>query len=305
MPDYGFIDIHTHTYPEARIAIQAMGGTARAGFTGTIAELIPFMEQQGIARAVQQNFTPVWDMAQAARRRFPADQTAEQRAEAEEALRQELARRIAQRNEWTCASAAAHPDRLVAFIGVDPLQGPEAMAADVETCFRQGARGIKLHPAVNHVPINDRGLWSAFETAQRLGMGILTHTGPFRGEGEEFAHPAMALDVLRDFPRLKVILAHCGGGFDREALDVIREFPDVWFDCCGVAPGGDEGSSRGYTDDEVVALFRKLGTERVIFGSDWCFRDPLPDVRRIEGLALTADEQRAVLLGNAERFLAE
>src|SRR5207248_2492000 len=118
-----------------RIAIQAMGGVARAGFTGTIEEMIPFMEQHGVAQAVQQNFTPVWDMGQAARRRLAPDLTPEQRAAAEEGIRQELARRIAQRNEWTCQVAAEHPDRLIAYIGVDPLQDPEGMAAEVETRF--------------------------------------------------------------------------------------------------------------------------------------------------------------------------
>ena len=53
----------------------------------------------------------------------------------------------------------------------------------------------------------------------------------------------------------------------------------------------------------MVALFRRFGTRRVAFRSDWCFRDPRPDVERLERLPLRPEERRAILHDTAARVL--
>ena len=73
------------------------------------------------------------------------------------------------------------------------------------------------------------------------------------------------------------------------------------FDCCGVVTG-----SRGpndLDDQELANLFHRLGADRIAFGSDWCFRDPRPDIERVLRLPLTNDEKRGILRGNAARWL--
>jgi hypothetical protein len=55
------------------------------------------------------------------------------------------------------------------------------------------------------------------------------------------------------------------------------------------------------SDDAAAAGIRKAGIGRVMFGSDYPWSDPALDSERIAGLALTEDEKRAVLRGNAER----
>ena len=300
------IDVHVHTHRDARTGIQAMGGSARTpqGWSGTIEELLPFMEQNGIERIIQVNFTPVWDMYQSALRRLPADQSSAQRAEAEAELRREMAGRVVRRNEWTCQVAQEHPDKIVAYVGIDPVEDGETMARDLETCHQKGARGIKLHPAVQRVAPNDRVLWPGYETLQRLGMAVLSHSGPFGGIDFEPSRPRSFDDVARDFPNLTLVLAHCGGGpYHDEAAELVSQHPNVYFDCTGVASGSGEAGEGRLSDDEVVGLFRRLGVDRIMFGSDWAFRDPMPDIRRIEGLPLTAEEKRMVLGENARRVL--
>lgn len=294
MRDYPAIDIHFHMYATPQAAINAMGGQARVGYTGTPEEALPFMAQANIEAAVMLNFTPVWDMAQAARARWPADWTPAQRHEAEEQLRQELVGRLKRRNQWTCDVARAHP-QLIPFIGVDPVLGEE-MEAEVEERYRAGARGIKLHPPVQRIAVNDRRLWPAYAAAERLGMIVLTHMGPFGDISGEYAHPSLFAEVAAAFPRLRAVLAHCGGREGRAAaVALTRERPNITFDCCGVGAG--------LSDEELVGLFRELGIERIAFGSDWCFRDPRPDIERILTLPLEPWEQRAILRDNAARWL--
>src|SRR3972149_300043 len=140
MPDYPAIDIHFHMYATPQAAINAMGGRARVGYTGTPEEAIPFMAEANIDAAVMLNFTPVWDMAQAPRRRWQGDLT----PEAEERIRADLADRLQRRNQWSCEASREHP-QLIPLIGADPVLGDQ-MEAEVEARHREGARSIKPHP---------------------------------------------------------------------------------------------------------------------------------------------------------------
>ncbi|MBI4340162.1 MAG: amidohydrolase [Chloroflexi bacterium] len=300
MADYPFIDIHIHTYPTRAIGMQAKGGdVGSSGYAGTPEELHPYMQEVGMTHAAMMNFTPVADMVDAARARLPKEYTPAQRRDAEEPIRLQMVGRVQNRNVWTCDLARADP-RLFAFIGVDAVMDGETMAKEVHEKRKQGARGIKLHPEVQRISINDPRLYPAYRAAQEEGMIILTHTGAFRGTDGSHAHPSMGADVLRTFPNLKLILAHLGGGiYQKEALQVADAFPQVLFDCCGSVRLRQGGPS----DDEMAALFRRFGVHRILFGSDWATGDPTPDVERIMKMPLTEEERRMVLRGNAETLL--
>jgi predicted TIM-barrel fold metal-dependent hydrolase len=174
------------------------------------------------------------------------------------------------------------------------------MYQEVVEKAESGAKGIKLHPEVQRISINDSRLWPAYRAAQEKGMVILTHTGPFAGTDGSHAHASMAADVLRAFPNLKLILAHLGGKpYHREAVQIANAFPQLLFDCGGgVRP--DEGEM---SDDELVGLFRELGVHRVLYGSDWASGDAAPDIERLMTMSLSDDEKRMILHGNAEALL--
>jgi predicted TIM-barrel fold metal-dependent hydrolase len=55
--------------------------------------------------------------------------------------------------------------------------------------------------------------------------------------------------------------------------------------------------------EEAVRVFRKIGVERVMFGSDGFFSDPMIQAKQIVGLDLTDAEKERILCGNAKEFL--
>ncbi|MEE8442723.1 MAG: amidohydrolase family protein [Dehalococcoidia bacterium] len=300
MPDVQVIDIHIHTYTTRAIGMQAQGGNVGpSGHAGTIDELLPVLKKAGISHAAMVNFTPVADMLDAARSRLPADYTPTQRQEAEEPIRLQMVGRLLHRNVWTCDVAREHPG-LIAFIGVDPVMDAEAMAREVHEKQGAGAMGIKIHPEVQRIAINDPRLWPAYRAAQETGMIVLSHTGAFRDSDGSHSHASMAADVLRAFPDLKMILAHLGGrNCFGEALQVAQAFPNVLFDCCGVL----RQVAGGYSDDDLVGMFRQLGVHRVLYGSDWAFADPVLDLERMATLPLNDEEKRLILRDNAATLL--
>lgn len=300
MPDFPAIDIHIHTYPDRRIGMQAKGGDVGAsGLAGTVEELLPYMERFDISHVAMMNFTPVADMVDAARRRLPPELTDAQREEQEEPIRLRMVERVQQRNTWTCDLAREHTG-LIAFIGVDAVMDAETMHKEVVDQAAAGARGIKLHPEVQRIAINDHRLWPAYRAAEETGLIVLTHTGPFAGTDGSHAHPGMAADVLGDFPNLKLILAHMGGRTHHtEAAQLAEQFPQLLFDCCGLLRTTGDGAS----DDELMGLFRDFGAHRILFGSDWASGDAAADIARLRELPLSDDEKRQILRDNAAALL--
>ncbi|HEX2173519.1 MAG TPA: amidohydrolase family protein, partial [Dehalococcoidia bacterium] len=301
--DFEIVDTHVHTFPSAGIGRQAMTGASHGtDESGTIEELQSLMPDLGISHAAMVNFTTVIEMRDAALAKLPPDLPAEDRAQVETDLRRTLAGRIRRRNDWTCAVGRQDP-RLSAFIGVDPtMMDPAELTAEVERCRGQGAKGIKLHPVVQQFHIDDERLRPIYETAQRLEMPIIFHGGYFiAGQGGEYARPRRLARIAEQYPRLTSVLAHCGVGFFEESIELAEQYPNVYFDCCAIIIP-DSPLAR-LDDDELVNLLRRLGTDRVFYGSDWPFYDPRADLERLRGLALTDDEKRRIFSQNARRVL--
>ena len=303
MPDFEVIDTHVHTYREAWIARQAMTGASHGTPDGgTIEELQPLMERLGITHVAMVNFTPVVEMQEAARAKLPPNLTAEERDQAEAEIRRTMAGRIRRRNDWSCEVSRANPN-LATYIGVDPgmMDGAD-LAAELERCRAQGATGIKLHPVVQRFHIDDERLWPVYETAERLEMPIIYHGGYFvAGEGGEFARPRRLAKVAEGFSRLTLVLAHCGVGFFDESIELAEKYSNVYFDCCAII--NPETPLVQLSDEEMVNLIRRLGADRVFYGSDWPFYDPATDLDRMRRLALTDAEKRQILSENARRVL--
>ncbi|MEV5750543.1 amidohydrolase family protein [Actinoallomurus sp. NPDC052308] len=160
-----------------------------------------------------------------------------------------------------------------------------------------GAVACKLHPVHAGVAANDRALYPAYEVCQAAGIPLVVHCGTstFPGSTNRFADPVLLDDVLRDFRRLNVALAHGGRGwwYDAAAFMALSN-ERVWIELSGLPP------SR-LRDYYARHNWKRL-TRRMIFGTDW------PGVPGIAAnaravAALCPDEETAalVLAGNAAR----
>ncbi len=287
------IDVHVHTYPSAAVGLQATGGTAMSGCAGTVQELLALMSVGGVDKAAMMNMTPVADMREAALAagKGPPEEVAQQMIE-----------RLKRRNDWTCRTARDHPS-LVPFISVDPSMGPDGVVAEVRRCREQGAVGIKLHPSSQRFNPDDPNLWPLYPEAESLEMPVLSHGGffPMDPESSDHSRPRAFARILRAHPRLRFVLAHMGNGYIDESLAMAEEFPNLHFDSSSVIEGTIEPPQM--SDEEAVALVRRFGAERILFGSDWPWFHPVRDIDRIEALPLSDEEKRLILGENARRVL--
>jgi predicted TIM-barrel fold metal-dependent hydrolase len=302
MPEYPIIDAHVHTFARPEIGWQAQSGAGLSGHAGTIEELLPLMREGNIARAVMVNMTPVFEMCQAALAKLPSDLSPARRTEAEEEIRLDLIGRVQRRNAWTCAVARENPG-LVPYISLDPSMDGVTMVQEINDRVKEGAKGIKLHPVNQRFFPNDGRLYPAYQKVEELGLPIISHSGTAAliGDPEQHARPANFADVLRNFPGLTIVLAHMAHGYLDEAVGVMQTHPNVYLDSSAVIEG--TMPSHMLPDEEAVATIRRVGCDRVLFGSDWPWFHPIKDAQRVDSLPLTADEKRLIFYENAQRAL--
>lgn len=296
MTDYFVVDAHAHTYKTAEIGLQAQSGNGQADLTGVPDELMAVMDDAGISRAVQVNMTPALSMMQAALGGLSPEDAESQH----ETIRQKIVGRIIRRNEWTCEMARDN-EQLIAFPSVDPTMTSEEMVGELENRMKNsGATGLKLHPAEGNFFPAQESLMPLYETAQKLSVPIIAHGGLFASP-EDYSRPNNFIKLLEDFPELTIVIAHLGHGFFDESIELSNKYPNVFFDTSAVLNGTTDQPI--ITDDEAVDLIRKIGTDRVMFGTDYPWFHPKKDLERHLNLDLTDAEKTAILGENAKRIL--
>ena len=279
-------------------------------------KIVPYMDQNFISHIVVLNVMVTKAMTEARIRRLPSDTTEEEVAATRVRLKAEMQDRVRGFNDWICDVHKKEP-RIVPFVLIDPILFDEGAIDEFERCLAQGAKGVKLHPSnCGHMP-DHPNLLPVYQRCQELGMVVLTDTNVRGGPGREdeqgvaYGWPITWVPVLSNFPKMKLIIAHfCDMMWD-DRLDMARQFKDnLYFDMSGGI--SDENhphsptSHGGMPADQVVRVFRKVGIEHMLFGSDAPAvpMSPLEAASQIVALPFTEEEKRQILSENAKRLFA-
>jgi uncharacterized protein len=192
--------------------------------------------------------------------------------------------------------AAHNPDRIKLIANVNPhLHYP--IEEELQRQLDLGAVACKVHPVHAGVPANDRSLYPAYELCQSAGVPVVVHCGTstFPGSMNAFADPVLLDDVLRDFRRIEIALAHGGRGWWYDAAAFMALSNDrVWIELSGLPPSRLPEYYAKYNWNRLV--------RRMIFGTDWPGVPGIAKNARAVA-ALCPDDETAglVLAGNAMR----
>lgn len=298
MSDYLIVDGHVHTFATAdlgrRVAEAIDRVESSGGQTGTIEETLRLMERDGVSKVVMANWLPVANMRDAALRKLPMGLPDYGAAERE--VNDTLVGRLVRRNQWTCEVGREHPN-LIPFITMDPVLDAGRMRSEIrDRVQHHGARGLKIQFAGQRLFPHDRRLWPAYEVAQELDLPLLSHSGDGHSP-TQYAEPKYFGEVLSHFPKLRLVLAHIGAPYYDQAKELARSFPELNFDCSDLL----SPEAFDLDNDELVMLFREVGTQRIIFGTDFPFHDRKVPLARMREMALTEEEKRQILGLNAVR----
>ncbi len=262
------IDFHTHCFPD-RIAQRAIEQLKAASpglinhTDGTLSDTFSKMEKWGIDRFVVQNIST-----------NPRQQT--------------NVNNFAMENNGS---------RCAMFGSVHPKA--ENAVSELERIKAGGLKGVKMHCEYQEFYVDDPALFPIYGALQELGLILMLHGGTdiaFEG-GPVRCPPAGVAKVAKNFPRLRIVVAHLGG---------YREYKQTVEHIIGKPIYLDTSTAEiFFKKKEAESLISLHGEEYLLFASDCPWADAGEAARFIDGLNISSSRKDAVFYKNALNLLGE
>ena len=146
--------------------------------------------------------------------------------------------------------------------------------------------GVKLHPLLDGYHPNDPIVHPLYELLVERDLPVLIHSG----------HPIFTLpwsieEAVVNFPQAKVVLGHMGHGnivYINAAIDVAERNPNVYLETSGMP-----------MHTKIEEAVRRVGPDRVLYGSDAPFHHPRVEIEKVRVSGLEPDLVERVLGTNA------
>ena len=189
-------------------------------------------------------------------------------------------------NRFIAETVAALPEKLTGLGTLHP--DSEELERDIGELISLGLRGVKLHPDIQGVAIDDPRMHRIYSLC-RGHLPILMHTGDFRFD---YSNPNRMRPILDAYPDLTVIGAHFGGWSVWDAAErSLAGYENLYVDC--------SSSLYALSPLRVRELIDAFGVDRVLFGTDYPMWEPEAEVAAFMALPLSGAEREAILFENA------
>jgi len=190
-------------------------------------------------------------------------------------------------NDFIANCVKEFPDKFIGFGRIDPWQKEKALE-EIDRCIKTlKFKGLFLHPWEESFLVNGKLLYPVMEKAMEYNIPVMISGGHVR-----VSEPLQIGDIAGEFPKVNII-ATSGGQINicgmalYDAENMLTENKNVYLETSGI-----------YRQDFIENMIRKLGSFRVLYGSN----APVMDIRYEIMRATTArisDEEREDILGRS------
>ena len=185
-----------------------------------------------------------------------------------------------------------YPEKFLAFGRVDPWRGESALA-EVRRIFEElDMKGLFLHPLEEQFPLTHPVLKPVLKLVGEYKKPVMVSGGHVR-----VSHPRQIECMAKAFPNI-TFLATSGGQINisgmlmSDAEDMLDNCPNVMVETSGI-----------YRRDFIEQMTKKLGADRVIFGSGVPYFNQEFELERILSAEINEEERKKILGENAMRFV--
>jgi len=206
-------------------------------------------------------------------------------------------------NDYILDSVSRYPDRLVGFCSVQPKAG-DAAIAELERCARAGTQGIgEMRSDVQGFSLADKEVMkSLVDVAVKHDLIFLTHSSEPVGHqynGKGSITPDVLYSFILNFPDLKLVCAHWGGGLPFYGLmpEVARALSNVFFDTAATA--------FLYRPEIFEEVSKIVGSDKILFGTDYPLIPQERIAAQVQSIGLAEEIKAKILGGNAQRLLSK
>jgi predicted TIM-barrel fold metal-dependent hydrolase len=193
-------------------------------------------------------------------------------------------------NAVTREALEAYPDQLAGLAWMDPHQGEKALQEFSSLVERHNFAGLKLHPLFNAYTANDEVVFPLIEQARAKDLPVFIHSG----------HPPFSLpwsigQLAEAYPDVRFVMVHMGHGhgvYIQAALDVAARRDNIWLENSGMP-----------MHTKIREAYRRVGRERIFWGSDAPFHHYAVEILRTQVCGLKEAELEDIFYRNCEKFM--
>ncbi len=204
-------------------------------------------------------------------------------------------------NDYILEMVAKYPKRLAGFCAVSGLTD-DASLKEIERCAKAGVKGIgELRPDLQTIDFTKKDIIKPFaELARKHKLMVLAHSSEPVGHkypGKGTATPDLLCAFISHLADIPVVCAHWGGGLPFYTLmpEVREALENVYFDTAV--------SSFLYRPEIYRHMAELIGSDRIIFGSDFPVMSQKRVIDEIKDSELSKEDKEEILSNNARRLL--
>lgn len=179
-------------------------------------------------------------------------------------------------HEQVAGYVKQRPDKLVGFAGIDPKADRDPVKS-LEDAMSLGLVGVTINPAAAGFHPTDTRAMALFEACEHHGVPVLVESGAVIAPEArmEFARPVLFDEVVRDHPKLKLVLGTFGDPWVQEGVALLAKHPNVYADIAGF-------TARPWQLFNALLTAHQMGTiDQVLFGSNFPFVTPEQAIKTI------------------------
>lgn len=203
-------------------------------------------------------------------------------------------------NDYVFDAIKRYPEYLIGFMSIVPTA--QKLEQEVHRCIDMGFKGVgEIFPQGQGFDITDKDeMMNLANLCTQLDIPLIIHTNEAVGHyycGKTDTTPVKASIFARNFPDLKIVFAHWGGGllFYELMPEIRRQNKNVYYDTAASPFLYDKRIFKVAQDIEII--------DKILLGSDY----PLIPIKRyiqeISDSGLSLSEQELINGGNAKRLL--
>ncbi len=198
------------------------------------------------------------------------------------------------------AKYLAQSEMAVGFAAVNPDRDP---SATMRKALDDQLEGLKIHPTLQECYPSDERLQPVYELLSDSRGVVVVHTGTsgigggLKGGGGmkiEYSRPIYIDEVAAKFPEVKFVMAHFGWPWTEEAIAISLQKANVYLDLSGWSPK--------YIPQELWKYANSLLQDKILFGSDYPFVNPLRWKSEFDMIELKPEVKEKILYKNAARL---
>ena len=153
--------------------------------------------------------------------------------------------------------------------------------------------GVKIHPSLARRPCTDGGYSRILDAASGRGLPVFVHCGRWR----EMSDYSFVLEAAGRYGNAPFIVGHFGG-----------KHPSIWKEL--IDDVEKRAPSNVYIDISEMTEFRllesavrRIGSERLLMGSDFPFSHPAMYIALVNALDISEEEKQDILWRNITKLL--